>query len=112
MGTFTVVGGSPVVVLVLAVMKTAEGSSRDEFVLEGSVKTFVFAKGLWVTDSRVREADSQMEEPSSELCIATVATASPWTTIIGKDALRKPVAAKGGLELTLHRIVLLIGTGS
>jgi hypothetical protein len=57
------------------------------------------------------QSDTQVKEPGSELCIPVVATASPRTTIIGKDALRKPVATKGGLHLPLHRIVLLIGAG-
>jgi hypothetical protein len=76
-GSLEVIDVAPVVEGPLSVGEIREAVACEQFFIQGSMESFVFALGLWMVGAGVRDADIEPDEPRGQRSEAMVAVAAP-----------------------------------
>src|SRR5713101_1925661 len=112
MGPFKVVYTTPPVKGALTMLDRLEVTCAEQLSFQGAMETFVFSQCLRMTDSRMAQDNTKSNHPEAECCIAIIATASPWTAVIGQHTMRQSIATKCSSKVLLNDFSALIGTGN
>ena len=82
MRALEVVDVAPEVKAALSMLEVPEGVVLEQFDIESAVEAFVFALGLRVVGTGMRNTDSNANEPDSQRGEARVGIASPGGTVV------------------------------
>src|SRR5512146_105365 len=113
MRTDQVIAVSPDIQATLALLQIRKGDVLEQFLLQGSVKAFLFSLGLGMIGAAMQDQNAQTDQPDRQSApFHPWIAAPPRPGIIAQNGFWQAILAENPLQLTLDGAASFICTSS